>query len=114
MNVSQQRGVFVWLWIGDSGDESDESESEEKSSSESETEKSSEESSGISSEEEKVTLIFKQYCHQIFYYSSETSWLHITSYWTWHAWLSIHIMSVNILVWPDKALSIIHLLSDSS
>ena len=56
---------FCWFCIGDSGDESDASESEEKSSSESETEKSSEESSGISSEEEKVTLIFINRCCQL-------------------------------------------------
>lgn len=49
------------MCIGESEDESDASESEEKSSSESETEKSSDESSGISSEEEKVTLIFTEH-----------------------------------------------------
>lgn len=48
--------------IGDSEDESDASESEEKSFSESETEKSSDESSGTSSEEEKVTNILTLCC----------------------------------------------------
>lgn len=114
VTTSQQRVVFIWFWIGDSGDESDESESEEKSSSESETEKSSEESSGISSEEEKVTLIFKQYCHQIFYYSSETSWLHtyfilnmtcVTKY-------SYYVCKYTCVT--NKALSIINILPDSS
>lgn len=62
MNIFWKGKVFVWFCIGDSGDESDESESEEKSFFEFEIEKSSEESLGILFEEEKVVLIFVYCC----------------------------------------------------
>lgn len=102
LNTSWQRNAFVLFCVGDSGDESDASESEEKSSSESETEKSSEESSGISSEEEKVTLIFIHCCLQFIIQRKPLDSI-LTLYWTWYAWLyTIHIMSVKILVWPKS------------
>lgn len=108
MNTLWKGKVFVWFCTGDSGDESDESESEEKSSSESETEKSSEESSGISSEEEKVALIFVHCCLQLTNQQKLLYSIQFALYWIWCAWQStIHTMFGNILVCPKKVLSII-------